>query len=163
MKQYRIIKEKYPDAVLLFRVGDFYEIFGNDAVIASEVLGIVLTMRATAKDEHTDLAGFPHHSLEHYLPKLVRAGHRVAVCDQIVDAEQSTVAYPNKDARYSVNIEFTGSLDRPPEGCQQGMAYVARFCGDWIGSATEYVDAQELCRNHHLKTLKLEQANGELH
>ncbi|MBI1287465.1 MAG: DNA mismatch repair protein MutS [Flavobacteriales bacterium] len=85
MKQYNAIKAKYPDALLLFRVGDFYETFGQDAVRASKVLGIVLTKRANGKASHIELAGFPHHSLETYLPKLVRAGHRVAICDQLED------------------------------------------------------------------------------
>jgi ParB/RepB/Spo0J family partition protein len=83
--QYKAIKVKYPDAVLLFRVGDFYEIFGEDAVIASKVLGIVLTKRSNpdADEKFIQLAGFPYHSLETYLPKLVKNGHRVAICDQL--------------------------------------------------------------------------------
>ena len=85
MKQYNQIKAKYPEALLLFRVGDFYETFGQDAVVASKVLGIVLTKRGAGSSSETELAGFPHHSLESYLPKLVRAGHRVAICDQLED------------------------------------------------------------------------------
>ncbi len=85
MRQYNQIKTKYPDAMLLFRVGDFYETFGEDAVKASRILGIVLTKRANGKAAHIELAGFPHHSLETYLPKLVRAGQRVAICDQLED------------------------------------------------------------------------------
>ncbi|MGB1318667.1 MAG: DNA mismatch repair protein MutS, partial [Flavobacteriales bacterium] len=89
MKQYNAIKGKYADALLLFRVGDFYETFKEDAVKASKVLGIVLTKRANGKASHIELAGFPHHSLETYLPKLVRAGHRVAICDQLEDPKQA--------------------------------------------------------------------------
>ncbi len=89
MKQYNAIKAKYPDALLLFRVGDFYETFKEDAIKASKVLGIVLTKRANGKAAHIELAGFPHHSLETYLPKLVRAGHRVAICDQLEDPKQA--------------------------------------------------------------------------
>jgi DNA mismatch repair protein MutS len=85
MKQYNSIKAKYPDAVLLFRVGDFYETFGEDAVRASKVLGIVLTRRANGAAAYIELAGFPYHSLESYLPKLVRAGFRVAICEQLED------------------------------------------------------------------------------
>ncbi len=85
MKQYNTIKAKYPDALLLFRVGDFYETFGNDAVDASRILGIVLTRRANGAAAYIELAGFPHHSLDTYLPKLVRAGRRVAICDQLED------------------------------------------------------------------------------
>ena len=84
MAQYNSIKAKYPDAVLLFRVGDFYETFGQDAVRTSQILGIVLTKRNNG-GSHTELAGFPHHSLNSYLPKLVRAGLRVAICDQLED------------------------------------------------------------------------------
>ena len=85
MKQYNSIKAKYPDAMLLFRVGDFYETFGEDAVKAARVLGIVLTKRGSGSESETALAGFPHHSLNTYLPKLVRAGLRVAICDQLED------------------------------------------------------------------------------
>lgn len=85
MKQYNAIKVKHPDALLLFRVGDFYETFGEDAVKASKILGIVLTKRANGSASFVDLAGFPHHSLDTYLPKLVRAGQRVAICDQLED------------------------------------------------------------------------------
>lgn len=85
MKQYNAIKVKHPDALLLFRVGDFYETFGADAVKASKILDIVLTKRANGSASHIELAGFPHHSLDTYLPKLVRAGNRVAICDQLED------------------------------------------------------------------------------
>ena len=84
MKQYNGIKNKYPDALLLFRVGDFYETFGEDAVKAAGILGIILTNRNNGS-ERTELAGFPHHSLNTYLPKLVKAGCRVAICDQLED------------------------------------------------------------------------------
>ena len=85
MKQYNTIKAKYPDAVLLFRVGDFYETFGEDAKVAARILGIVLTKRGSGSESETALAGFPHHSLNTYLPKLVKAGLRVAICDQLED------------------------------------------------------------------------------
>ena len=85
MQQYQEMKKKHPDAVLLFRVGDFYEIFGKDAVTASEILGITLTRRQTGIDSRIELAGFPHHALDTYLPKLVRAGKRVAICEQLED------------------------------------------------------------------------------
>ena len=85
MKQYNEIKRKYPDACLLFRVGDFYETFGEDAIRASKILGIVLTKRGAGSETETALAGFPHHSINTYLPKLVKAGLRVAICDQLED------------------------------------------------------------------------------
>lgn len=89
MKQYNAIKIKYPDAMLLFRVGDFYETFGEDAVKASKILGIVLTKRGAGSETETALAGFPHHSMNTYLPKLVKAGCRVAICDQLEDPKMT--------------------------------------------------------------------------
>lgn len=92
MKQYKEMKKKHPDAVLLFRCGDFYECFGEDAVKASEILGITLTRRANGKAEAIELAGFPHHALDKYLPKLVRAGQRVAICEHLEDPKAKTTA-----------------------------------------------------------------------
>jgi DNA mismatch repair protein MutS len=89
MKQYNAIKTRYPDAMLLFRVGDFYETFGDDAKKAAEVLGITLTKRGAGSVTETALAGFPHHSLNTYLPKLVKAGMRVAICDQLEDPKKT--------------------------------------------------------------------------
>src|SRR5574339_624988 len=85
MKQHAAIKSKYPDAILLFRVGDFYETFGQDAIIASRILGITLTKRNNGAAASAELAGFPHHALDTYLHKLVKAGYRVAICDQLED------------------------------------------------------------------------------
>lgn len=89
MQQYNGIKAKYPDAMLLFRVGDFYETFGEDAIKASKVLGIILTKRGSGSESETALAGFPHHSLNTYLPKLVKSGLRVAICDQLEDPKMT--------------------------------------------------------------------------
>tara|TARA_B100000900_G_scaffold155834_1_gene132461 strand:- start:107 stop:2671 length:2565 start_codon:yes stop_codon:yes gene_type:complete len=89
MKQYNQIKAKYPDALLLFRVGDFYETFGQDAVRAAKILGIILTKRGAGSTSETELAGFPHHSINTYLPKLVKAGCRVAICDQLEDPKMT--------------------------------------------------------------------------
>lgn len=89
MKQYNQIKAKHPQALLLFRVGDFYETFGEDAIVASKILGIVLTRRKNGAAGEVELAGFPHHSLDTYLPKLVRAGQRVAICDQLEDPKMT--------------------------------------------------------------------------
>ena len=100
MKQYNAIKAKHPGALLLFRVGDFYETFGEDAIKASKILDIVLTRRANGSATFIELAGFPHHSLDTYLPKLVRAGNRVAICDQLEDPKSVkgivTLPVPNK-------------------------------------------------------------------
>ena len=89
MQQHRAIKQKYPDAILLFRVGDFYETFGEDAIKASQVLGITLTKRNNGAASASELAGFPHHALDTYLHKLVKAGYRVAICDQLEDPKQA--------------------------------------------------------------------------
>ena len=89
MKQYFDIKAKHPDAVLLFRVGDFYEMYGEDAVIGAEILGIVQTKKANGPGQFIEMAGFPHHALDTYLPKLVRAGKRVAICDQLEDPKMT--------------------------------------------------------------------------
>ena len=97
MQQYNAIKAKYPDALLLFRVGDFYETFGEDAIQASKILDIILTKRGAGSQSETELAGFPHHSLNLYLPKLVKAGLRVAICDQLED--------PKKNKRRGPTIE----------------------------------------------------------
>ncbi len=83
MAQYREMKAKHPDVILLFRVGDFYETFGDDAIIASEILGITLTRRTNGHQSSIELTGFPHHALDTYLPQLVRAGKRVAICEQL--------------------------------------------------------------------------------
>ena len=88
MQQHNAIKAKYPDAILLFRVGDFYETFGQDAIIASQVLGITLTKRNNGSADN-ELAGFPYHALDTYLHKLVKAGYRVAICDQLEDPKSA--------------------------------------------------------------------------
>ena len=89
MQQYQEMKKKHPDAILLFRVGDFYETFSDDAIAASEILGITLTRRGNGAATSVPLAGFPHHALDTYLPKLVRAGRRVAICEQLEDPKMT--------------------------------------------------------------------------
>lgn len=91
-KQFEEMKKKHPDAVLLFRVGDFYECLGEDAVAASDILGITLTRRASGKSKSIEVAGFPHHALDTYLPKLVRAGRRVAICEQLEEPKPKAAA-----------------------------------------------------------------------
>ena len=98
LKQYQEMKKKHPDAILMFRVGDFYEIFGKDAVQASEILGITLTRRQSGIDSRIELAGFPHHALDVYLPKLVRAGKRVAICEQLEDPKLKKTPVKKADA-----------------------------------------------------------------
>lgn len=92
MKQYEEMKKKHPDAILLFRVGDFYETFAEDAIAAAEILGITLTRRANGKAKSIELAGFPHHALDTYLPRLVRAGKRVAICEQLEEPKKKKKA-----------------------------------------------------------------------
>lgn len=98
LKQYQEMKKKHPDAILMFRVGDFYEIFGKDAVVASEILGLTLTRRQSGIDSRIELAGFPHHALDTYLPKLVRAGKRVAICEQLEDPKLKRTNEKKADA-----------------------------------------------------------------
>lgn len=97
MKQFFSMKSQHPDALLLFRCGDFYETYGSDAVEASRILGITLTRRNNAGNHPgTEMAGFPHHALDTYLPKLIRAGKRVAICDQLEDPKKKRAALKGK-------------------------------------------------------------------
>ena len=123
LKQYQEMKKKHPDAILLFRVGDFYEIFGEDAVQASEILGITLTRRQNGIDSRIELAGFPHHVLDVYLPKLVRAGKRVAICEQLEDPKLTKTARqkvvetvtPNQPPKEEPKPEAPQSPADPPK------------------------------------------------
>jgi len=144
MKQYNSVKSKYPDAIVLFRVGDFYETFGKDAVLASGVLGIVLTKRANGAASEVELAGFPYHSLESYLPKLVRAGYRVAICEQLEDPKMAKgivkrgitevvspgVALSDNLLEPSRN-NFLAALYIEPNGKEGGAAFVDVSTGDF--------------------------------
>ncbi len=153
MKQYNAIKVKYPDALLLFRVGDFYETFGEDAIKASEILGIVLTKRANGPGQHIELAGFPHHSIDTYLPKLVKAGHRVAICDQLEDPKLTKkivkrgitelvtpgVSYNDKVLEHNVN-NFLASIHLEPKFC--GISFLDVSTGEFYitQGSEEYID-----------------------
>lgn len=96
MKQFYSLKAKHPEALMLFRCGDFYETYGEDAVEAARILGITLTKRNNGAQDPTDMAGFPHHALDTYLPKLIRAGKRVAICDQLEDPKKKREAIKGK-------------------------------------------------------------------
>jgi DNA mismatch repair protein MutS len=153
MKQYNSIKAKYPDALLLFRVGDFYETFGEDAIKASSILGIVLTKRANGAASYVELAGFPHHSLDTYLPKLVRAGHRVAICDQLEDPKLTKtivkrgvtelvtpgVSYNDKVLENKQN-NFLASIHLQPR--QSGIAFLDISTGEFLIAEgnNDYID-----------------------
>lgn len=145
MQQYNSIKSRYPDAMLLFRVGDFYETFNDDAVKASRVLGIVLTKRSNGAASDMDLAGFPHHSLETYLPRLVRAGLRVAICDQLEDAKATKtivkrgvtevitpgVAFSDKILDHKSN-NFLAAFYQPQHDQTGGVAFVDASTGEFF-------------------------------
>ena len=127
MKQFFEVKENYNDAIVLFRMGDFYETFLEDAVITSKILGIVLTKRANGKAADVDLAGFPYHSLDNYLPKLVQAGYRVAICEQIEDSQNAKGIVK----REVIEVVTPGplTLDRAPNEKTNryiGSLYIAR-------------------------------------
>ncbi|MCF8302045.1 MAG: DNA mismatch repair protein MutS [Bacteroidales bacterium] len=153
MKQYNAIKAKYPDALLLFRVGDFYETFGEDAKKTAEILGIILTKRANGAASYVDLAGFPHHALDTYLPKLVKAGQRVAICDQLEDPKLAKkivkrgvtelvtpgVSYNDKVLEHREN-NFLASLHLNPK--TSGVAFLDVSTGEFYvaqGNA-DYID-----------------------
>ncbi len=155
MKQYTAIKAKYPGAILLFRVGDFYETFGEDAVIVSKILGIVLTKRGNGSASEIELAGFPHHSLDSYLPKLVRAGKRVAVCDQLEDPKMAkgivkrgvtelvTPGITFNDKILEVNkSNYLASLYFSPQGKEIGISFIEISTGDFfcLSGNVKYVE-----------------------
>lgn len=153
MKQYNEIKAKYPDACLLFRVGDFYETFGEDAIRASKILGITLTKRGAGSESETALAGFPHHSLNTYLPKLVKAGLRVAICDQLEDPKMTKTIVKrgvtelvtpgvsmNDEVLVSKSNNFLASVYFGKK--QLGVAFLDVSTGEFLTSEgnAEYVD-----------------------
>ena len=154
MQQHRAIKQRYPDAILLFRVGDFYETFGEDAIIASRVLGITLTKRNNGAASASELAGFPHHSLDSYLHKLVKAGHRVAICDQLEDPKLAKgivkrgvtemvtpgVAVNDKLLEHNAN-NFLCGIHFSEEG-KHGISFLDVSTGEFLVAEgdTEYMD-----------------------
>jgi DNA mismatch repair protein MutS len=177
MQQHKAIKTKYPDAVLLFRVGDFYETFGPDAIIASQVLGITLTKRNNGAAAMSDLAGFPHHALDTYLHKLVKAGYRVAICDQLEDpktvkgivkrgvTEMVTPGTATNDKLLDFNSNnFLASVHF--NGERYGMAFLDISTGEFFTAEgdKEYTDkllmgfkpAEVIFQRHHQKRFKEE-------
>jgi DNA mismatch repair protein MutS len=153
MKQFLELKAKHPDAVLLFRCGDFYETYSKDAVVASEILGITLTKRANGKEKTIEMAGFPHHALDTYLPKLIRAGKRVAICDQLEDPKTTKklvkrgitelvtpgVSINDNVLNYKEN-NFLAAIHFGKNTC--GVAFLDISTGEFLVAegAVEYVD-----------------------
>ncbi len=136
MGQYNRIKATYPDALLLFRVGDFYETFGQDAIKASAALGIVLTRRANGTATYIELAGFPYHSLDTYLPKLIRAGYRVAICDQLEDAKGvKTIVKRGVTELVSPGVAYNSNIL-----VQKSSNYLAALYTDTAGSGVSFLD-----------------------
>ncbi len=149
MKQYYGIKAKHPDALLLFRVGDFYETFGEDAIKASGILGIVLTRRANGAASYVELAGFPHHALDTYLPKLVRAGQRVAICEQLEDPRHA-----KKIVKRGVTELVTPGIafsDKVLDHKENNFLAALHFAGDNLGIALLDVSTGEFLtdQGHH--------------
>ena len=176
MKQYFEMKQKHPDAVLLFRVGDFYETFCDDAITASEILGITLTRRANGSASSIELAGFPHHALDTYLPKLVRAGKRVAICEQLEDPKLTKklvkrgitelvtpgVAMNDNVLDHREN-NFLAALHfpkNPGKGCI-GVAFLDISTGEFLTAegTAEYVD--KLLGNFSPKEVLVERGNKQ--
>ena len=136
MQQYNSIKAKYPGALLLFRVGDFYETFGEDAIKAASILGIVQTKRGNGTESETALAGFPHHSLETYLPKLVRAGQRVAICDQLEDPKQTkTIVKRGVTELVTPGVSYSDNIVQ-----QKSNNYLASIYFDKTGVGISFLD-----------------------
>ena len=173
MKQYNEIKRKYPDACLLFRVGDFYETFGEDAISASKILGIVLTKRGAGSETETALAGFPHHSLNTYLPKLVKAGLRVAICDQLEDPKMTKTIVKrgvtelitpgvsmNDEVLQSKSNNFLASIYFGKK--QLGVAFLDVSTGEFLTAQgnEEYID--KLLQNFSPSEILI-QKNNKLH
>ena len=170
MKQYFEIKAKHPDAILLFRVGDFYEMYGDDAVVGAEILGIVQTKRANGVGQSVEMAGFPHHALDTYLPKLVRAGKRVAICDQLEDpkltkklVKRGITELVTPGVSINDNIlnhkenNFLAAIHFAKDKC--GIAWARRSTGEFLTAegTTDYID--KLLNNFSPKEVLLERNN----
>lgn len=170
MKQYFEIKAKHPDAILLFRVGDFYEMYGDDAVVGAEILGIVQTKRANGVGQSVEMAGFPHHALDTYLPKLVRAGKRVAICDQLEDpkltkklVKRGITELVTPGVSINDNIlnhkenNFLAAIHFAKDKC--GIAFLDISTGEFLTAegTTDYID--KLLNNFSPKEVLLERNN----
>lgn len=164
MKQYMEMKRRHPDAILLFRVGDFYETFSDDAITASRILGITLTRRANGSASHVELAGFPHHALDAYLPKLVRAGKRVAICEQLEDPKLTKklvkrgiteLVTPGLNLSDSLLQADTNSYVAAlyPEGRNFGLAFLDLSTGEFLYALADRQEADKLLATMRPKEL----------
>ncbi len=167
MKQYIEMKAKHPDAILLFRVGDFYETFSDDAIITSEILGITLTRRANGVAQSVELAGFPHHALDTYLPKLVRAGKRVAICEQLEDpkltkklVKRGITELVTPGVSINDNIlnhrenNFLAGIHMGKSGC--GVAFLDISTGEYLAAEGSYDYIEKLLNNFAPKEVLVE-------
>lgn len=171
MKQFVEIKAQHPDAILLFRVGDFYETFSDDAISASEILGITLTRRANGAAQFVELAGFPHHALDTYLPKLVRAGRRVAICDQLEDPKKTKTLVKrgitelvtpgvsindfilnHKENNFLCSIHFA-------KGAVYGISFLDISTGEFLTSEGSRDNIDKLLSNFSPKEVLIERGN----
>lgn len=173
MKQYIEIKKKHPDAILLFRVGDFYETFSDDAIIASEILGITLTRRANGAAQYVELAGFPHHALDTYLPKLIRAGKRVAICEQLEDPKttkklvrRGITELVTPGVSINDNIldhkenNFLAGIHFVKDGC--GVAFLDISTGEFLTAEGSFDYVDKLLNNFAPKEVLFERSKRQL-
>lgn len=171
MKQYVEIKTQHPDAILLFRVGDFYETFSDDAISASEILGITLTRRANGAAQFVELAGFPHHALDTYLPKLVRAGRRVAICDQLEDPKKTkTLVKRGITELVTPGVSINDSILNHKEnnflcsihfakGAIYGISFLDISTGEFLTSEGTIENIDKLLSNFAPKEILIERGN----
>ena len=171
MKQFVEIKAQHPDAILLFRVGDFYETFSDDAISASEILGITLTRRANGAAQFVELAGFPHHALDTYLPKLVRAGRRVAICDQLEDPKKTkTLVKRGITELVTPGVSINDSILNHKEnnflcsihfakGAVYGIAFLDISTGEFLTSEGSRDNIDKLLSNFSPKEVLIERGN----
>lgn len=171
MKQYVEIKTQHPDAILLFRVGDFYETFSDDAIVAAEILGITLTRRANGTAQFVELAGFPHHALDTYLPKLVRAGKRVAICDQLEDPKMTKKLVKRGITELvtpgvSINDNILNHKEnnflcamQMEKGNQFGIAFLDISTGEFLTAEGTVDDIDKLLSNFAPKEILIERGN----
>ncbi|HKI89557.1 MAG TPA: hypothetical protein VKA38_11060 [Draconibacterium sp.] len=172
MKQYYDIKDKHPDAILLFRVGDFYETFGEDAIKAAEILGITLTRRANGAASYVELAGFPYHALDTYLPKLVRAGQRVAICEQLEDpkltkkiVKRGIIELVTPGVSINENIlenrenNFLASVHFDKKTA--GLAFLDISTGEFLTAQGNFEYIDKLLSSFHPKELLFQRGRGK--